>query len=419
MSRSDGRARPWQVLLAFAFVAGVSQMLWLNFAPLLSLVQARYGVSELLASTLVLVFPLLYVVLSLPAGAWVDRFGYKRVVAGGAVLQAVCACMRIADEHFAFLLAGQVGVAIAQPFIVNGISKLVSDWFDEGHAAVATGIGTIGMFLGMAFAMAATPVLVDAFSLSGAMAVFAAISVAAALAFVWLAEERDGGDLQNSPVGFRQMVGRDLVLVFAMAFLGLGYFNGLTTWLELIVAQNGIDSMRAGVLGGVLMLSGIVGAAVVPALSDRLERRKPFVIGCALGALVTTWPLCNGSDYPSLLALAALLGFSFLPAYALLFEMCVELSGKRCAGFATGVLMLLGNAGGVVVIVAMQLVKADAERFDAAVLLLLAILGAAIALAVGVRETFHGRHVATLPGPALPRTVQIGARSAPRTPSLR
>jgi len=393
MRGSEDRARGWKVLLAFTFVAGVSQMLWLNFAPLLSLVRERYGVSELWASTLVLVFPLLYVALSLPAGALVDRLGYRRTVSAGAVLQAVCACLRVADGSFTMLLLGQVGVAIAQPFIMNGISKLVSDWFEEGHAAVATGVATIGMFLGMALAMAATPLLADSLSLSGAMAVFGAVSVAAALLFVWQAEERAGGEVQNGSAGFRRVLGGDLMLVFAMAFLGLGYFNGLTTWLELIVAPNGIDAVRAGVLGGVLIVSGIAGAAIVPALSDRFQRRRPFVIACALGALVTTWPLCTGRDYAVLLAMAAGLGFSFLPAYALLLEMCVELSGRRCAGFATGVLMMLGNAGGVVVIVTMQLVKGAAGSFEPAVLLLLALLAVAIGLAVAVRETFHHRGV--------------------------
>ncbi len=393
-SPNDGLRR-WKVLLAYTFVAGVSQMLWLNFAPLLSLLQARYAISELWASTLVLVFPLLYVVLSLPAGALVDRAGYKRTVLAGAVLQAACACLRTADGSFATLLAAQAGVAVAQPFIMNGVSKLVSDWFEEGHAAVATGVATIGMFLGMALAMAATPLLTEALSLSGAMAVFGAVSVAAALVFAWQAEERGGGEVQNASRGFRQVVGADLMIVFAMAFLGLGYFNGLTTWLELIVAPNGIDAVRAGALGGVLIVSGIVGAAVVPALSDRLQRRKPFVIACALGALLTTRPLCTGRDYASLLLLAALLGFSFLPAYALLLEMCVELSGRRCAGFATGVLMLLGNAGGVVVIVAMQWVKGDGESFEPAVGLLLGLLVVSIGLAIGVRETFHRRAAPT------------------------
>src|SRR5258706_6869242 len=58
------RPRRWAVLGVYAVIVGVSQMLWLNFAPLLSLVQTRYGVSELTASMLLLVFPLLYVVLS-------------------------------------------------------------------------------------------------------------------------------------------------------------------------------------------------------------------------------------------------------------------------------------------------------------------------------------------------------------------
>ena len=49
--------RKHAVLLVFTLVAGVSQMLWLNFAPLLSYLQSHYGVSELEASSLILVFP--------------------------------------------------------------------------------------------------------------------------------------------------------------------------------------------------------------------------------------------------------------------------------------------------------------------------------------------------------------------------
>ncbi|MEZ0372273.1 MAG: MFS transporter, partial [Candidatus Sericytochromatia bacterium] len=58
----------WVVLAVFTVVAGLSQLLWLNFAPLLSMVQKQYGVSEFMASLLLLVFPLIYVFLSVPAG---------------------------------------------------------------------------------------------------------------------------------------------------------------------------------------------------------------------------------------------------------------------------------------------------------------------------------------------------------------
>ena len=67
MSEPFRRPRRWWVLAVYALVMGLSQLLWLNFAPILVMIEQRYGVSELLASQLILVFPLLYVLLSFPA----------------------------------------------------------------------------------------------------------------------------------------------------------------------------------------------------------------------------------------------------------------------------------------------------------------------------------------------------------------
>ncbi|MEO6952882.1 MAG: MFS transporter, partial [Polyangia bacterium] len=166
------KARRWIVLAAFALVAGVTQMLWLNFAPLIGLVQQRYGVSELAASSLVLVFPLVYVLLSIPAGMLIDARGYRYTVAVGAIVGAAFAGLRIWDTSFTVLLVAQVGISVAQPFVVNGIGKLVADWFDEAEGAIANGVGTMGMFLGMAAGMAATPALVESVGLRSTMTVF-------------------------------------------------------------------------------------------------------------------------------------------------------------------------------------------------------------------------------------------------------
>src|SRR5258705_12446732 len=100
------RPRRWAVLGAYAAVVGISQMLWLNFAPLLTLVQERYRVSELTASLLVLVFPLLYVVLSVPAGTLMDARGYPFTVGLGALGITGFACVRIFDFPFWPFLVG-------------------------------------------------------------------------------------------------------------------------------------------------------------------------------------------------------------------------------------------------------------------------------------------------------------------------
>jgi predicted MFS family arabinose efflux permease len=387
----------WLVLLVYTLVAGASQMLWLNFAPLLGEIQKRYGVSELLASTLVLVFPLLYVLLSLPAGVMTDRRGYRRTVGLGAVVMTVFAAVRVHDQSFYALLAGQLGIAAAQPFVLNGISKLVSDWFDAEQGALATGLGTVGMFLGMAAGMGASPALAAGLGLRGAMIVFAAITAGIAAAFLLLARENGPGSAAHEAARSVRadlkvlLRDRDLRIVFALCFLGLGFFNGLTTWLEGILAPNGVSAVDAGMVGALLILGGIGGAATIPALSDRLRRRKPFVVGCAAGALALLYPLCTLRSYGLLLLLAGALGFLFLPAYALLLEMSAELAGPELAGSATGILMLTGNAGGVVTIVLMPIVKGSGTSWTPAVLLMLALLIVTLLLALVVGESFRAR----------------------------
>lgn len=383
------------MLFAYTLAVGLSQLLWLNFAPILSLVQARYGVGEFTASLLILVFPLLYVVFSIPAGALTDRRGYRFAVGGGTIAMAAGACIRIWDAHFGALVAGQLVIAVAQPYVVNGISKLVADWFSEEQGAIATGLGTMGMFAGMAAGLATTPLLVEAYSLRAAMAVFAVVAVVVLALFAWLVRPNDapgGGAASVEPARFGPLLrDRRLLLLYTLAFLGLGVFNGLTTWLEQILAPHGIDSAQAGIIGGALIGGGIVGAAVVPALSDALRRRKPFLIGCALCALLTLHPLASGSRYHLLLALGALHGFFFLPAFALLLEMCAQLAGMHAAGSATSLLMLAGNAGGVAVIVAMPAVKGAGPDYGPAVWLLVALLGLTTALALLLPETFARR----------------------------
>src|SRR5450755_1862310 len=134
------KSSKWIVLGVFALAAGLSQLLWLNFAPLITLIEKKYSVTEDTAGLLLLVFPLVYVILSLPTGVLIDKKGYRFSLNLGTFLMAVFAALRIYDQSFAVLLIAQIGIAVAQPFVVNAISKLVLDWFDKEQGAIATGL---------------------------------------------------------------------------------------------------------------------------------------------------------------------------------------------------------------------------------------------------------------------------------------
>ena len=312
---------------------------------------------------------------------------------------AVFSCTRIWSGHFWLLFISQLGIAIGQPFVVNGISKLVLEWFPKEQTAIATGLGTMGMFIGMALGMALTPALVEQFGFQKTMEIFAAISIFTCMMFLLFAKKNPThANLDSQEVTIQEsflplLQNRSLLKVFILAFLGLGFFNGLTTWIEPILAQSGINSEQAGMVGGVLILGGIVGAVVIPGLSDHFKRRKPFLVGSIWIALLTLYPLCTLRTYSGVLCLAIIQGFFFLPAFALLLEVASELAGERLAGSATGILMLFGNAGGVLVILAMEWVKGDGPSFFPAVLLVLAILTIAAGLAGILPETHQRRKV--------------------------
>ena len=71
--------------------------------------------------------------------------------------------------------------------------------------------------------------------------------------------------------------------------------------------------------------------------------------------------------------------------------MCSEQVGEKLAGTATGILMLLGNAGGVIVIIVMEALKSDKTGFNPAVNFMFGLLVISIILSLFLRETHPAR----------------------------
>src|SRR3972149_1763235 len=78
--------------------------------------------------------------------------------------------------------------------------------------------------------------------------------------------------------GFRQtMRTRDFIWLMIIFFIGLGVFNSVTTWIEDIMRPRGFSATQAGITGGLMIMGGIVGAIIIPMLSDRRKKRTPFI----------------------------------------------------------------------------------------------------------------------------------------------
>ncbi len=140
----------WAVLAAFMFIAAMTQVLWITFAPITSRAAQFYGTSDLLIGLFSLSFMAIYVVIVIPSAWIIDTWGLRTAVGIGAVLTAIFSLTRgIFASNFTLVLASQIGIAIGQPLVLGAITKLAARWFPIEERATAVGLGTLALYIGI------------------------------------------------------------------------------------------------------------------------------------------------------------------------------------------------------------------------------------------------------------------------------
>jgi sugar phosphate permease len=357
----------WIVLLTFMFVVVVNQLLWITFAPITGSAATYYGVSDLSIGLLSMSFMIVYIVISIPASWVIDTYGIRAGVGIGAALTGVFGLLRgLVAGDYTLVLVSQIGIAVGQPFILNAVTKVAARWFPIQERATASGLGSLAMYLGIVVGMALTPYLVLQSSIEGMLVAYGIVSAIAAIVFFGAARERPPtppclpGQEERSLVldGLKQTLRkRDFILLMLIFFIGLGIFNGVTTWIEDIVRPKGFSITQAGITGGLMVVGGIVGAVVVPLLSDHYRKRTPFLILAIVGATLGLAGVTYATSYWLLLVSAFVLGFFLLSAGPIGFQYGAEVAYPAPEGTSNGLLLLMGQISGIIFIFGMDSCK--------------------------------------------------------------
>jgi cyanate permease len=346
----------WLVLAVFMLVTFINQASWITFAPITGEAARHYGTSDLVIGLMSMVFMIVYVLLAIPSAWVIDNLGFRLAVGVGALLTAVCALARGAfSGSLTLVFAAQVGIAVGQPLILGSITRLAAGWFPAEERATAAGLGTLSIYLGILAAMVLTPMLLERHGMRGMLLAYGFVAGAAAVLFFAMARERPP-DSARVPMleGLKAMLrDRDFLLLMVIFFIGLGLFNGVTTWIEAIVRPRGFDMNQAGLLGGVMLLGGILGAVVVPLASDGLRRRKPFVILALFGLLPGLAGVTFATAYWLLLASGFCFGFFLLSAGPVGFQYGAELAQPAPEGTSNSLLVVMGQVSGILFIFGM------------------------------------------------------------------
>jgi len=134
-----------------------------------------------------------------------------------------------------------------------------------------------------------------------------------------------------------------------------------------------------------MLAGGLAGAALLPALSDRRGRRKPFIALGLAAAAPALAGLAFAPSYPLMAAAALLLGFFLVAVSPIGMQYAAEAARPTPEGSSNGLVSLAGQAS-VLLVYAMEALNAATGSFTAslsasALLLLLSGL-----LAAGLAE---------------------------------
>jgi cyanate permease len=378
----------WVVLLAFMAVVALNQLSWITFAPITGEASRYYGVSDLSIGVLSLCFMFVYIIVSIPASWIIDTYGLRVGVGIGAALTGIFGLMRgLVGANYTLVLLAQIGIAIGQPFILNAITTTAARWFPVSERATASGLGSLAIYLGIFVGLGLTPYLMLRSSINAMLLIYGIAAMVAAILFFIFSRERPPtppcppDQEQRSLVfdGYKQMLRQgEFILLLIIFFFGLGVFNAVTTWIEQILSPRGFSIIQSGNTGALMILGGIIGALVIPILSDRYRKRTPFLIMALAGATLGLIGLTLAGSYALLLVSAFIFGFFLLSAGPLGFQYGAEITFPAPEGTSNGLLLLMGQISGIIFILGMDSFKSPVTgsmTIPLAALVVLMIIG--------------------------------------------
>lgn len=356
----------WVVLFAYIVITATICLQWLTFAPIARDAKEFYQVSPLQIDLLSLVFLGVFVIIAIPASYVIDTYGIKKGVGFGAILTGVCGLLKgIYAADYSIVLICQIGLAVAQPFLLNAVTKISVLWFPIQERATAVALGTLAQFLGIILVMILTPILLQSGnSIPGVMMIYGFVSVGSAFLFLLLIKEKPPtspsthGEDHELPFleGLRFLwKQKDMRKILFLFLIGLGVFNAVSTCIDQICEIKGLNIDESGLVGGVMLISGIIGGIIIPPLSDKLQKRKLFLIIAMAGFLVGLSLFTLFQGFIFLLTGSVIIGFFLLGIGAPIgFQYCAEITSPAPESTSQGLLLLVGQVSGILFILGLN-----------------------------------------------------------------
>ena len=297
---------------------------------------------------------------SIPGGLLGDRFGFRNVIGIGCIVIALMNGLRgvcndpVSLTVFMFLCGASIGT------VVPSIPKIAGIFFPPDQLGMAIGLINSGFNIGsiIATAFGATAILPLVGSWRNVLFLYGATGVVIGIMWLLILRGASTNTISSEDasvernVGFRHSLSvvlrvREVWLLVAIGVGLLGSFLALLGYVPIFLENSGVPKSTGDAISSTIFVAGIFGGIFIPALSDRIGKRKVVLAGCtAISGLAIFLLSISGAAFFWLLI--PLIGAVSMGAATLCLTIPLEIReiGHVYGASAMGLIIASHNLGG-------------------------------------------------------------------------
>lgn len=315
----------WVMLATFTFVAFIAGMGFNAVAPLLDTIAKQWSVSFGTAAMLMSVFGFAQLLMSIPTGWLSARIGYRWPIAGGATLLTIGFLLRPLASDFGTFMSFSIISALGWGLIWAPVGSMIAMWFPHQEIGLANGLWPVGLTAGQAFGtLTAIPFMIG-YSWTATWWIYGIIAAVITI-LTWLLlrskpalppEARPNIRPADMRDGIAKTMNRTNMVLQYSVFATVGSIAAAPMLIAPMLIQKGIAPATAGIISGLPLVGGTIGAFFLPMFAFRNQRCRTTILLSALLAAVLFYPIFLVPSGPGLIFLPAatsfLFGFFVLP----------------------------------------------------------------------------------------------------------
>ncbi len=252
--------------------------------------RADLGIGHAEIGTLIGLYMLPGVVIALPSGLLIKRFGDMRAVGYGLLLMIFGAIFLGLSESFTLAILGRIVSGTGLVLLNVALTKMVIDWFAGREIRTAMGVMLASWPFGIALGLVTQGALADAYSWQFVMFLTGAASAAALIPLLFLARMAPSSAGVEKNVALYTLTRRELLLV-SLAGIAWGAFNaGFAIYISFtpgLLIADGFSATDAAALVSIGVWITMISVPIGGFLTEHFGRPQTSIVMFSLLIAIT------------------------------------------------------------------------------------------------------------------------------------